>query len=70
MFTNFKSAFKENKDDNIRIPNEIIKILNKELPKELEYYQFERGICGIVPSFDNCSAVFITDLIPFVAFFP
>lgn len=48
MFSNFNSTFKENKKNNLKLPKEIIEILNNELPKELEYKEVDEGICAIV----------------------
>lgn len=48
MFSNFNSTFKENKKNNLKLPKEIIEILNNELPKDLEYKEVDEGICAIV----------------------
>ena len=47
MFTNFNNIFKNNNSN--KIPNEIMHIINNELPKEFEYKEIEDGICSIVP---------------------
>lgn len=57
MFTNFKNTFKENNKENLKIPTEIMKVINRELPKDLKYYQFENGMCGIVSK--NAEAITI-----------
>lgn len=49
MFTNFNNTFKNSKKDNIKLPKEILNVLNRKIPEELEYKEIENGICGIVP---------------------
>ena len=45
MFVNFKDVFKE---DNYKIPKEIIEALNENAPEGLEYKQCDNDICVLV----------------------
>lgn len=49
MFTNFDNTFKNSKKDKTKLPKEILDVLNRKIPEELEYKEIENGICGIVP---------------------
>ena len=49
MFTNFNNTFKNSKKDKAKLPKEILDVLNRKVPEELEYKEIENGICGIVP---------------------
>ncbi len=49
MFTNFNNTFKNSKKDKIKLPKEILGVLNKKIPEDFEYAEIGNGICGIVP---------------------
>lgn len=59
MFSNFKTAFKEQPLYQIKIPQAVLAAISKDLPEGFKYVELESGYCGIetdkefIISFDN-----------------
>ena len=47
MFTNFNNIFKSSKRDKTRLPKEILEVLNRKIPEELEYEEIENYVYNL-----------------------
>lgn len=55
MMANFYDSFGRDTDQNQRIPEEILKELDRDLPENLMYIQDEKGRCMVIPRSDKKS---------------